>query len=233
MDHIRKIAVIVGALYIIATVAGIIAGFVFLGSILDDPDYLTKASENESQVIIGAFFFFVMAVAVAAIAVVIYPILRKHNEVLALGFAGARIVEGVLFVISIIIILTLLTLSQEFVEAGSPDASYFQTLGTSLMSAGDWTETVFAGLVFTLSALMLNYVLYQSRLVPRWLSGWGLIGAILYPVAAISLFGSTTSSNFYAPLAVQEMVFATWLIVKGFNPSAISPEPAKASEGPD
>ena len=127
----------------------------------------------------------------------IYPILKKHNEALARGYAGARIVEGVLFIVNTIAILTLLKLSQEFVKAGAQDSFYYQTLGTVLLAAGDWAYLLGLGLAFTLSALILNFVLYQSKLIPQWLSSWGI--------------------------AVQEMVFAVWLIVKGFNPSASIP----------
>jgi hypothetical protein len=217
----------VGVSFIIATVAGILTA-VLWGPILEEPDNLINVSANENQVIIGALFYFIMAVAVAGIAIVIYPVLKKHNEALALGYVGARIVEGVFFIVHIITVLTLLTLSQEFVKAGAPDASYFQTSGELLLAAGDWAGNVLAGLVFSLSALMLYYLLYQSKLIPRWLSGWGLIGAILYPAASVSLFGSTISNLFYIPLAVNEMVLAIWLIVKGFNSSAVASESAKA-----
>ena len=226
MDLYRKTAIIVGALFIIATVAPIISG-VFLGSLSDisggdDSDYLTETSENEKQVIIGVIFYIIMAVAVASIAIVIYPILKKHNEALALGYVGARIAEGLLFIVNIITILTLLTLSQEFVKAGSPDVSYFQTLGGLLLAAGDWAYMLGFGLAFTISALILNYVLYQTKLVPRWLSIWGLIGAVLiFIYYLLQPFSINLVEILFLPIAVQEMVFAVWLIVKGFSPQEI------------
>jgi len=226
MDLYRKTAIIVGVLFIIATVAPIISG-VFLGPLSDisggdDSDYLTETSENEKQVIIGAIFYVIMAVAVASIAIVIYPILKKHNEALALGYVGARIAEGLLFIVNLITILTLLTLSQEFVKAGASDVSYYQILGTLLLAAGDWAYMLGFGLAFTISALILNYVLYQSKLVPRWLSVWGFIGAVLiFVYYLLQPFSINLVEILFLPIAVQEMVFAVWLIVKGFNPSAI------------
>jgi MFS family permease len=227
MDLYRKTATIVGVLFIIATVAPIISG-VFLGPLSDisggdDSDYLTETSENEKQVIIGAIFYIIMAVAVASIAIVIYPILKKHNEALALGYVGARIAEGLLFIVNIIAILTLLTLSQEFVKAGgSPDVSYFQTLGDLLLAAGDWAYMLGFGLAFTISALILNYVLYRSKLVPRWLSVWGFIGAVLiFIYYLLQPFSINLVEILFLPIAVQEMVFAVWLIVKGFSPQEI------------
>jgi hypothetical protein len=142
-----------------------------------------------------------MAVLIAGIPVFMYPILKKYNEALALGHVVFRNIEVVIFTVGAISLLTLLTLSQEFVIAGTPDASYFQTLATLLLAVREWGGGVFATIVFSLSALILNYILYRSKLIPRWLSGWGLIGATL---------------------ALQEMVLAVWLIVKGFNSSTIA-----------
>jgi hypothetical protein len=167
------------------------------------------------------------AIAVAGIGIVIFPILKKYNVASALGYAGARIVEGVLFMINAITILTLLTLSQEFAKAGALDAFYYQTLGTVLLSAGNWFYLLGLGLVFALSALILNSVLYKSKLVPRWLSGWGLIGAALvFANYLLESFGINPVEILFLPIAVQEMVFAVWLIVKGFNQSALASESA-------
>jgi hypothetical protein len=229
MNENRKTAIIVGVLFITATVAYSL-GVIILDPILSSSDYLTKASENENQVIMGSFLVLIDAVAVAGIGIVIYPILKKHNETLALGYAGARIAEGVLFAVNVIPILTLLTLSQEFVKAGAPDTSYYQTLGTLLLAAGDWAFLLGFGLAFTLSALILNFLLYKSKLVPRWLSGWGFVGAaLLWAYYLLQFFGINQVEILFLPIAVQEMVFAVWLIVKGFNSSAIDSATAKTN----
>jgi hypothetical protein len=224
----RKTATLVGVLYIIATAAGVLS-VIFMPA-LDDQDYLTKMSAEETRMIIGISFYFIMAVAVAAIAIVLYPVLKKHNETLALGNVCARLIEGTLFLVHIITILALLTLSQEFVEADMPSASHFQATGELLQSVGHWAGEVVVGIIFPLSALIFYYLLYQTRLVPRWLSSWGLIGAILYPAAALALLGSPTSDILYAPLALNEMVLALWLIIKGFNPPEITSESAQEKE---
>jgi hypothetical protein len=194
----------------------------FLDPILDAPDYLVNLSTNDNQVIIGALSFYVLGVALVGIAVVIYPILKEQNEALALGYVAARIVESVLFIVAIVAILALWTLSEEFVEAGAPDASYFQTVGESLLAVRHWAYNVLWPITLCLGGLMFYYLLYQSKLIPRWLSVWGLIGALLFPIAWLSLFGSTISGPFVLPLVVNEMVLAVWLIFKGFNPSAVA-----------
>ena len=230
MNSNRKIAIIVGILYIAATVAGILIGVVLM-PIIEEPVNLMNVSTNENRVIIGALFELIMAVAVAGIAFMIYPILRQIKEGLALWYVGTRITEGVLFIVGIISLLSLLPLSQEFVKAGAPDASYFQTGGTLLLAASDHA-LMLGQTVFCVGALMLYYLLYQSRLIPRWLSVWGLIGVPLFVAAGfLLLFGgdpnSTLSTLLYSPLGLQEMVLAVWLIVKGFNSSAIASASAK------
>jgi hypothetical protein len=227
MNSDKKTAIIVGVLFINATLAYSLGVFL-LDPILRASDYLTKASKNENQVIMGALLVLIDSVAVAGIGIVIYPILKKHNEALALGYAGARIIESVLFIVNIIAILTLLTLSQEFVRAGAQDSLYYQTLGTVLLAAGDWAFWLGIGLAFALSALILNFVLYQSKLIPRWLSSWGIVGAALvFANFLLQSFSNDPVEILFLPIAVQEMVFAVWLIVKGFNPAAIDSESAK------
>jgi hypothetical protein len=232
MNSNRKIARIAGALFITATVAGIL-GVVFLNPILNDPDYLLKISANENQVILGALFVFILAAASAGIAISLYPILRKYNEGLALGSVGFRLIEGVLDIVGAISLLLLLTLSQEFVKAGAPNSSYFQTSGVLLLAGNHWVNNVAVLLAWSLGALMYYYIFYQTQLVPRWLSGWGLVGITLTIVTSILVLFRLISpmgtiqvvSNL--PIGVQEMVLAVWLIVKGFNSSAIASGSAK------
>ena len=191
-------------------------------------DYLVELSANESQVIIGMLIELIWALAVVGIVVTLFPILRKHNEVLALGFSALRFIEAIITVIHSIILLSLLTLSQEFVQAGAPDASYYQTAGTVFLAAREWAFMIGSGLVWSLSALILNYILYQSKLIPRWLSVWGLVGATLsFATYLLQFFSIDLTEFLFLPIAVQEMVFAVWLIVKGFNSSAIASGSAK------
>ena len=226
MNSNRKTAIIVGVLFIAATVAGILS-LVGTGPI-HAPDYLINVSANGNQIIIGALFSLIMAVSVAGIGVMMFPILKKQNEALALGYVGARIVEAVMFIATVISWLLLLILSQEYVKAGAPDASYFQTLGTLLLAVSNWIGHVIVDTaVFSLGALIFYYLLYQSKLIPRWLSVWGLIGATLLLAAGLlAAFGVDPLSPILVilnlPNAVMEMVLAIWLIVKGFNSSAIA-----------
>ncbi len=227
MNSDRKTAIIVGVLFITATVAAILGGPVFINSILDDPDYFISASGNENQVLIGVLLELIVACAVAGTAIALFPIFKKHNEALALGYVGARIIEGVTIIVAALGALLLLTISREYV-AGAPDASSFQTLGTLLLAVRDWTLLLGPNIVLGPAALMLSYLLYQSRLVPRFLSVWGLIGAPLILAAGLlDMFDLITPFSpikglLAFPIALFEMVLAVWLIVKGFNKSAIA-----------
>lgn len=225
MNSYRRTAIIVGVLFIIGTVAGVLS-FVVTRSVLGDSDYLIKISANENRIIIGAILVLIMGFTLAMIPVVLFPIFRKYNEPLAIGaivFRGA--LEAVAYIAIVVSWLLLLVLSQEYVKAGTQDISYFQTLGTVLMEGEVWISQILS-IVFSIGALMIYYIFYQSKLIPRWLSGWGLIGAILYlAVPFLSMFG-TEGGFLMAPLALQEMVLALWLIVKGFESSEIVTESA-------
>ncbi|MHA2174693.1 MAG: DUF4386 domain-containing protein [Candidatus Hodarchaeales archaeon] len=221
MNSENMTAKIVGGLFITAS-AAVILTYIPLGFIIDrTPDYLVKVSANENQVLIGMLLELIWALAVIGIPIMLFPILKKHDETLALGFFSFRLIEGIITLIGTIALLSLLTLSQAFVQAGTPASSHYQTLGDLLLAVRDWSFIIGPGLSFALSALILNYVLYRSKLIPLWLSGWGLIGAILCFPGYMFQFLGTDLDILFIPIALQEMAFAVWLIVKGFNPSVI------------
>ena len=228
MDSNRKTAIIVGVLFITALVSSMLSGY-FSGSI-DDPEYLTAVSANEIKVLLGVLFQLILTASVVAIPIMMFPILKKYNERLALGYVVARIFEGFFDIVIAMSVLLLLTLSREFVKAGAPVASYFQTSRALLFAVQDWSSVV-ENFPYCLGALIFYYLLYQSKLIPRWLSGWGLLGAALFlATAPFRMFGLIPPSTVVlaVPLILNELVLAIWLIVKGFNSSAIAFESAKA-----
>jgi hypothetical protein len=222
MDSYRKTAIIVGSLFIIATVTAILSG-VFLGSTLDALN-LTTVSANQNQVIIAVIFELILAVSVFAIGFMMFPILKKHVESLALGYVGIRLIETVFILVASLTLLSLITISQQYV-AGSLDSSY---LGNLLLVLRDWSLVIGTLIFLGLGGLPLNYLLYHSKLIPRWLSIWGFIGAalvLLYGLLSLFSFSPALMSTLNllaAPIAVQEMIFAVWLIFKGFNPEIIT-----------
>ena len=226
MNTDTKTARIVGVLFISTTVAGIISG-VFLLPIVGAPDYLAQISANETQVMLGALFYFIMAAGCASIVIPMYPILKRYNRGMALGAVGFRLIEGAIFMVGVMCVLSLVPLSQEFVRAGTPDASYFQTLGDLLLAGYTINHAIVPGVfAFSIGALMYYYIFYQSKLVPRWLSVWGFVGIILGIANGLyDMFATpnvTIALLFDLVIFAQEMVLGVWLIVKGFNSSAIA-----------
>lgn len=227
MNSINRTARIVGALYIIGTVAGILS-LVFRGPIGNVQDFLISVSANETRLVVGALFVLTMGLALAMVPVMMFPILRKHNEALALGYVVFRGgLEAVSYLAIATIWLLLVPLSQLYVQAGASDASNIQALGTLLLEAEKGiVGGVILTIAFSLGSLIFNYLLYQTKLVPRWLSAWGLIAGVLYLASGLlAVFGiiealSPIFVTLQLPKALQEMVLAVWLIVKGFNPYA-------------
>ncbi len=222
----RKAAIIIGILFITATAATII-NQIIIDPILDSASYLTNIFEHENQFIVAMIFELINVIACAGIAILIFPILKKFNAALAIGYVGFRVMEATIGSVALISRLSLLTLSQEYVKAGNSVVSSFHYLGSLLLGGYDWTFLIML-ILFSVGALMLYYILYQSRLVPRVISVWGFIGAIMALVAFTLqmsglIIGESMISNLLAlPIAVNEMVLAGWLIVKGFDPSAIT-----------
>jgi len=226
MKSYRGNAIAVGVLFIACSAASILSA-VPLGSTLDGPDYLSKLAASDNRVVLTALIEFVWAATGAGIAIGLYPILRKFNPALALGSVAGRVVENVFVLVGALSLLVLLTVSQQSLAAGSAAPSSFQATGDALLAVRDWVHGFLGGLAFGIGVLMYYYVFYRSRLVPRWLSGWGLAGAALGLVATVysgftQEFGFTTVNTVLnIPIGLQEMVLAVWLIVKGFNPSAV------------
>ena len=221
MNSHRMTARIVGVFFLIGYVA-LAPASVFLESILNAPDYLIIVSANKTQVLIGVLIELTNAAAVVGIAVLLFPILKKYFENIALWYVGFRVIEAAILVVSAISLLSLLTLSQEYVTAGAPDASYFQTLGTLFIAERFWAYQMV--LIFVgLGGLMLYYILYQSKLLPRFISVWGLIGyALLIPGALLDMFGFNLGLILSLPGGANEIFLGIWLIVKGFDSSALA-----------
>ena len=217
MNADRKVAIWVGVLYIIGTVFMVLSAIV-TNAVLSGPAYLAEVAAQPNQVAIGALLLLLAGFALAMVPVVFWPVGKRYNETLAMGYVVFRgAIEGVIYIVGALCWLLLIALSTE-PDAG-PLASFVRSTQTVI-----WDQLI--AIPFVLGALMFYVLLYQSRLVPRWLSAWGLLGAALYILAPLGSMFELSLGFFMAPLGLQEMVMAVWLIAKGFNPSAIAPESA-------
>jgi hypothetical protein len=190
---------------------------------VDASDYLLKASANANQVLLGALFQFIMTIAYVGFAITLYPILRKQMESLALGFLSFRIIAAVLNIIGFISLLLILSLSEQYVKTGTPDSSYFQTLGDLLRTGRDFVNHVAMILATSAGGLMFYLLLFKTKLIPRWLSLWGFIGTLFTIFASILIMFqkieiiTSTYIVLNLPLILLEIVLAIWFITKGID----------------
>lgn len=194
MKSYRGNAIAVGVLLVVCSAAAILSA-IPLGSTLDDPDYLNKLAVSDNRLVLTALIEFVWAATGAGIAIGLYPILRKYNRALALGSVASRVVEGVFVLIGTLSLLALLTVSQQSLAARTAAPSSFQVTGDALLAVRDWALGFVVLLAFGIGALMYYYVFYRSRIVPRWLSGWGLVGAALMLVSTVYSGSPRTSAS--------------------------------------
>jgi len=214
---------LVGALFLIVN-AAFIAGAMSIEAILGSPDYLAIISSNRAQIILGVLLEIINGIAYIGIAVLMFPILKKHFESLALGFVGFRIIEFVMQILADLSPLSLLNLSEEFLKAGAPESSIFQTMGASLLADRFWAFQMIS-ITFGLGALFFYIILYKIKLVPRFISIWGLIGVTVVLANTILDMLGFPPGNLGVLMLLNELFLGTWLIVKGFN----SPEPVTES----
>ena len=220
----RRTAVVVGVLFIVATGFAVLSGL--LSGFLGEPDYLANITANGPRLALTVVFELVMVGAVLAIPVLLYPILKKQSAWAARGYLVARIIEGVVLVGCILSVALLMTLGKEYAAAGAADATQYRTLGTVLYDLANWSSLIGGQLIFAFTALILNVALLRLRLVPRLISIWGLVGVPLMLASALLVLFSVVEDSsalqtaLMLPLAVQEIVFAVWIIAKGFNPTS-------------
>jgi hypothetical protein len=221
----RKNAVIAGILFIIAT------AFLFIGEsvyapVLTAPDYLETAYPGRITAIVGMLLEFTCVLSIPLIPVFLFPVLKPHSETLALGYLVFRLFEAVLFVLSEINELMNISLSQQYLSNQGAEAASLQTAGSLFQAWNEWSFSFYV-FIFAIGAMMLYIVLYRSKLIPRLISGFGLVTAVmiftsvLLSILELNFLGDALELVFVVPIAVQEMVMALWFIIKGFNPSAV------------
>jgi hypothetical protein len=219
----RRTATLIGVLYIIGTAAGVI-GLAIMPSFAAGTNILAEIAAHRGATIVGALLVLTMGFALAALPAVFYPIGRRFSEVLATGYVIFRgALEGMVYVISAFIWLVLIAMSGAPTAAAAPIAAVLQTAQQLV-----WEQLI--ALPFVIGAFMFYWVLYRARLVPAWISIWGLVGTVLYLAAPLARMAGLNLDFLMFPLAIQEMVLAGWLIVKGFNVEALAQGATRAVE---
>ena len=239
MNMYRMNAVMAGALYFLGTVFGILGG-VFGGKVLTSlitgpqlasAELMGQVVADSSRMTVGAFLCLMMGISLSVMTLFLYPVFRKDSQGLAMGlvlFRGA--LEGVGYFLTALCLLTLAALGTEVIASGS-DPAALQPIG-NIVYQFLYLKTPIGTIFFILGAACLYISFYRTRLIPRWLAIWGLIGAVPYLAnALLHFFHVETGIGTYLeiPLGIQEMVMALWLIIKGFNPTALRSAPASTT----
>ena len=219
MTDLRKTAGLVGAFFLASNVTFLVGAVLFVEPTLNAPDFLSLASASRPQVVAGVLLELLNAVAYLGISVLMFPILKNRYESLALGYIGFRIIEFVMQVLTDLSPLALLTLSEEFVLAGAPSESSFQILGAVLVAGRNWAF-IMVSVFLSMGALLFYSMLFQTKLIPRFISIWGLLGAGIVLVNAIMDMLGYPPGNLGVVMLLNELFLGGWLLVKGFNPAA-------------
>lgn len=226
MKTYRKTATLVGSAYLFSNITFIVGTIVMVESILGSPDYLNLMSASRAQVVLGVLLSFANGLAYVGIAVLLFPILKPRFESLALAYVGFRVVEFITQILADVSPLALLTLAGDTGKVGA-----MQELGTLLLAERFWAFQML-NLIFSLSALLLYVMLLRSRLIPGFISIWGLIAAVLVLFNTVLGWfnpdlGETLGMVTGLPMLLNEIFLGIWLIVRGFNPSAAAIEPTR------
>jgi hypothetical protein len=225
VDSTRKVSLITGWLFIVTYITSI--GAVLLYSpILGDHTHYIVGSGADDRIALGALLEMILIVANIGTAVVLFPILKRQNESLALGYVAARVIESVFIGIGIISLLAVLTLRQDV--GGGVGAGSLVMDGRSLVAIHNWTFLLGPGWVVGIgNGLMLGYLMYRSGLVPRGMAMLGLIGGPLIIISGTAVLfgvidrGSTAQAIATIPEFIWELSLGIYLVVKGFKPAPI------------
>jgi hypothetical protein len=230
MDPMRRTAFLGGVTYLVTFAASIPAAFYFLTPVLHDPDYVLGPGAD-TRVITGGLLDMVNALACIATAVVLFPVLKRQNLALALGFVASRLLEAAIIAAGVMSLLAVVTLRQDL--AGAPQAATdsLSTTAASLVAIRDWSFRFGPGVMAVVNAALLGTLLHRSGLVPRVIPLMGLIGAPLFLAAMIAtIYGVTDDSSLWSTVAVApifcwELSLGVYLTVRGFRPSAVAALP--------
>jgi hypothetical protein len=226
MNTYRSTAIAVGVLFLAGMVIGVV-GNILIQSILGTPDHLSTVSANSMKVAIGAMLLLMTVAGDAAHGVLMFPVLKRHNELMAFGYFGFRIVDAVFLAVQVLFVLLQIPLGSEYLKAGVSDTFYLQALSTLFIQTNLYAYQI-AMTFLGLAGLMLCYVFYRAKLVPRFVALWGLVGyATMLCGSVLEVLGFDLRLIHTIPGGLWELFIGVWLIAKGFNSSAFVSESAK------
>jgi Domain of unknown function (DUF4386) len=231
VDWTRKYALAAGIFYLVTFAASIPAAFYFIAPVLDDPSYVLGTGAD-NRVVVGCLLDAVNAFACIGTAVAVFPVVRRQNESLALGFVASRLVEATVIMVGVVSLLAVVTLRQDVAGTPGADQGALVTTGRALVAVRDWTFLFGPNVCAALNAILFGTLLYRSGLVPRLIPAIGLVGApLLLAVSVASMFGlAEQGSGWFVigalPVAAWELSVGIYMTVKGFRPTRLTVTPA-------
>ena len=227
MDSDRKNARFAGILLLMGWSGAFVFPFI---SVLNGADFPMNIAGSGNTLVWGALIQMFMAFSCSGIAVFFYPVLKKQSPALALWSVLLRAVEAVFVLAAAAMLLLLVQLGPQFAQAGPEGLAALKSLGVLLRSAYHLLGSAPGSLAFCLGAFIYNYLFFRARLVPRWISAWGFIGASVSIVGGVltilGVMSSTVSFIVDLSAGVQELALAFYLIIKGFRQPVRVPERA-------
>ena len=228
IDPARKNEKITGVFFIAATAAAIIGAQLY-APVLQQTDILSAAGQAPRQIALGALFELILAFSAVGTGIMLYPHLKQYSESWGLGYALFRSLEVVFILLGVISMLSIVKLGQESVNVSGHELLSLQATGNLLKTIYGWAFILGPHFMLGINTFIYSSIFYQTRLLPRRLSLFGMLGAALIFIAAIlELLGfiphfSVQLLFFALPVAVFEMVLAAWLIIKGFSKETYVP----------
>lgn len=197
--------------------------------VVEESDHLALVAAHEGEILRGAGFQFVMIPATVGFALLLHPTLRIGNEALSLGFVGFRLLAGAFHLIGVLLLRLMRVVGQQFLQSGGANTAEVEAIGSLLRTGRDLVNHVAVIVALGLGDLLLFSILHRKRMVPRWLSAWGFVGTGLTLLASLLLLFGVTGVvtplylGMNAPLALQSLALATWLIMRGLDTTARPP----------
>jgi hypothetical protein len=219
----RTTAKVVGIVWLAGFILAVVGNRLIL-SILGTPNPLSAVAANSMQVAIGGMLMLICAAAEVALGVLMFPVLKRHSERIALGYFGSKILDAVFFAVWVIFLLIQIPLATEYLETAALDTSYLQGLSTVFIQMSQYAYQI-SQIAVVLAGFLLCYIFFKTKLVPRWVAVWGLAGyAVLLGGSVLEILGFDLQLVQTIPGGLWELFICVWLIAKGFNSSAFGSE---------
>ncbi|MFC4019221.1 DUF4386 domain-containing protein [Micromonospora sp. GCM10011542] len=226
MTSARRTAMVAGVLFLVTHVTSVVALALYKSALHDT----SRISGSDTPLLVGAFLEVLLVLAIIGTGVALFPVVKRQNEGLALGYVGLRTLEAGVIAAGIVPLLVIVTLRQNPTEAASADAG---VVGSALVAFHDWTFLIGPSFVCGTNTVLLAYLLYASGLVPRFIAALGLVGGpLVFASGAAQMFGLYEQISLWAalcaiPVFTWEICLAVHLVVRGFrSPAAAALDPA-------